>query len=605
MKVLLVEDDPAIADLLRTTLTAHRYVLDLATDGEMAWELQQQWEYDIILLDVMLPKLDGVSLCRRLRQAGCQIPILMLTAKADAEAVVTGLDAGADDYVAKPFDPLQVLARLRALQRRATQEVTSPTLSWGALQVDPTALKATYQSQEIPLSPKEYALLELFLRNPQQVLTRSHILDKLWSVAEAPYEATVTNLTKDLRQRLKKAGLQEDPIQTVYGLGYRLKDSPVSSVAEEGAPPAEPISALHQVVERFRASLPARLTSVRAVETALRQGTLTPDSQAAARKTAHQLVGSLGSFGYGQASNIMRAIEHLLTHSEPLMADAAPQLGHLLAQLDQAISVTPSFAPSAPPEAATVKVLVIDSDTPFTTTLEKANPNGPLTLSMTPDLPTALHHLATQPPDVMVLSLGPPAVQSERTAFLADITRDFPQLPVLVLAEHDCIECRTDVAPYGVSHFVVKPIAPQRLLSLIDQMATAAQPKKATVLVVDDDPSVLELVAAFLTPQGMATTGLADPRQFWTVLPTVQPTLLLLDLEMPNYNGIELCQTVRQDVNYRELPILVITAHADSNSLQQAIAAGADDVVTKPFSEKMLLHRMSRLLKRGSKSLVP
>ena len=225
MKILLVEDDRATAALLRATLTAHHYAVDLARDGQLALELLMEWDYDLILLDLVIPKLDGISLCRQLRSQGNWTRILMLTAQNSNEDVIRGLDAGADDYVIKPFNPNQLLARIRALLRRGNS-ATAPVLTWGYLCLDPTLMQVTYKQEEIAFRPKEYTLLELFMRHPQRIFSRNAIIDRLWSSDQSPTEAAVTTLIKDLRSRLKVAGITDEAIETIHGLGYRLKAAP-------------------------------------------------------------------------------------------------------------------------------------------------------------------------------------------------------------------------------------------------------------------------------------------------------------------------------------------------------------------------------------------
>lgn len=222
MRILLVEDDRRIAIALAETLRDRQYQVDLAEDGEMGWSLLQAFEYDLILLDVMLPRLNGIQLCQKLRKVGMQTPILMLTAKDSSNDKVLGLDAGADDYVIKPFDLAELTARIRALLRRGT--VMLPTvLEWGNLHLNPSNYEVTYGNQILRLTPKEYQLLELFLRRPQRVLSRTMILDQLWSFDEPPGEETIKVHIKDLRKKLRNAGAPADFIETVYGLGYRLK----------------------------------------------------------------------------------------------------------------------------------------------------------------------------------------------------------------------------------------------------------------------------------------------------------------------------------------------------------------------------------------------
>jgi DNA-binding response OmpR family regulator len=222
MRILLVEDDVHLAEALEEVLTDQLYAVDVVTDGEAAWEQVKTIEYDLLLLDVMLPKLDGISLCRRLRSHGYSPPILLITARDTSTDKVKGLDAGADDYIVKPIDLPELLARIRAGLRRGSVSA-SPVLEWGSLQLDPSTYEVTYMEQPLRLTPKEYSILELFIRNGRRVLSRSAILEHIWSLEEPPEEETVKAHIKSLRQKLKKAGASPDLIETVHSVGYRLK----------------------------------------------------------------------------------------------------------------------------------------------------------------------------------------------------------------------------------------------------------------------------------------------------------------------------------------------------------------------------------------------
>lgn len=225
MRILLVEDDEAIAQVLVSTLKNQNYLVDVATDGEEGWELVEGCVYDLIVLDVGLPKIDGITLCRRMRTQGYQMPILLLTARDSTQDKVMGLDAGADDYLVKPCEPQELAARIRALLRRGDSALP-PVLEWGDLKVNPNTFEVTYDSKPVNLTPTEYRLLELFLRNNTRVYSRSAILDHLWSFEDPPGEETIRAHIKGLRQKLKGAGAPGDLIETVYGLGYRLKQLP-------------------------------------------------------------------------------------------------------------------------------------------------------------------------------------------------------------------------------------------------------------------------------------------------------------------------------------------------------------------------------------------
>lgn len=173
MRILLVEDDLQLGEGLTEALTDEGHVVDWVTDGEMGWVQATDLTYDLMVLDVMLPKINGIHLCRRLREAGRRLPILMLTARDTNTDKVAGLDAGADDYVVKPFDLLELLARLRALLRRSTLGETGTMLTWEHAQLDAATHEAFYDGVSLQLTPKEFSLLEFFLRSGRRVLSRS------------------------------------------------------------------------------------------------------------------------------------------------------------------------------------------------------------------------------------------------------------------------------------------------------------------------------------------------------------------------------------------------------------------------------------------------
>lgn len=221
MRILLIEDDIALAEALSEALADQQYVVDVVNDGEAGWLQIKTLDYDLILLDMMLPKLDGVSLCRQMRSQGYTCPILMITARDTSTDKVNSLDAGADDYVVKPVDLPELLARVRALLRRGTS--SAPVLEWGCLQLNPSTHEVIYNQQPLHLTPKEYSFLELFLRNGRRVLNRSFIIEHLWSLEEPPSEDTVKAHIKSLRHKLKAVGAPDNLIETVHSVGYRLK----------------------------------------------------------------------------------------------------------------------------------------------------------------------------------------------------------------------------------------------------------------------------------------------------------------------------------------------------------------------------------------------
>jgi DNA-binding response OmpR family regulator len=230
MRVLVVEDDIQLVEILREALIARQYVVDVARDGEEGWNWLELGKYDLLLLDVTLPKLDGLRLCQRLRRAesyqpahpNATVPVLLLTARDTVMDKIDGLDAGADDYVTKPFDLGELMARIRALIRRGSS-AAGVLLSWGGLQLNPSTYEAAYNGHSLSLTPKEFALLELLVTHGRRVLSRSGIIERVWSLDDSPAEETVTSHVRGLRNKLKALGAPEDFIETVHGLGYRLK----------------------------------------------------------------------------------------------------------------------------------------------------------------------------------------------------------------------------------------------------------------------------------------------------------------------------------------------------------------------------------------------
>jgi two-component system OmpR family response regulator len=221
MRVLVVEDEKKLGELLGRGLREEGYAVDLAARGEEALWMAHAVDYDAMVLDVMLPGLDGFEICRRLRHDGIWTPVLMLTARDAVDDRVIGLDAGADDYLAKPFSFEELLARLRALTRRAPRERPS-VLEVGELRLDPAAHRAWRGDEELDLSAKEFSLLELFMRRPGVVLSRSQLLDGAWDIAFESRSNVVDVYVRYLREKVDRP-FRRDSIETVRGVGYRLR----------------------------------------------------------------------------------------------------------------------------------------------------------------------------------------------------------------------------------------------------------------------------------------------------------------------------------------------------------------------------------------------
>jgi two-component system OmpR family response regulator len=222
MRALVVEDGSKMAALLRRGLQEEGFAVDVAANGEDGSWLGAENDYDVILLDVMLPDVDGFEVCRRLRAADRWAPILMLTARDGVQDRVAGLDAGADDYLTKPFSFDELFARVRALLRRGPSE-RPPVLAVGDLSLDPATRRVSRGDEVVDLTPKEFGLLELFLRHSGEALSRTRILEHVWDFAYDGDSNVVDVYVRYLRQKIDRP-FGRRSIETVRGVGYRLRE---------------------------------------------------------------------------------------------------------------------------------------------------------------------------------------------------------------------------------------------------------------------------------------------------------------------------------------------------------------------------------------------
>lgn len=613
MKILLIEDDAILVEALVRALTAEHYTVDVATDGQMGWELASASVYDVILLDVMLPKLDGISLCRRLRSHGSQTSILLLTAQDNSNSKVLGLDAGADDYMTKPFNLAELLARIRALQRRDSVTLL-PVLTWEELSLDPSTREVTHQSKPIYLRPREYDLLELFLRNPQRVFSRSAILDHLWSFEESPGEETITAHIKGLRQHLKAAGVANDPIETVYGIGYRLR----TETSPPTAPNLEQANTTTTAIwERAKQRLSERIEVIEKATTAGATNTLADDLRQRAEQEAHKLAGSLGMFNLDDGSKLAHQAEQAFQNWPELLDHERTQLADVIGQLRQTVhsavhGETPTlFYPQPVVRTAfmphTACLLVVSTDEDFQAGCASAltTAANDWTLQLQSDPIAARNLLSKQQPDAVLLDLtGVTAgetvcLSADMVTFLTELQALTPPVPVLLRTDHDSLLDRVKASRLGCRGFVPSNATAAAVVETVIDLWMRSHADAAKVLVVDDDAQILESMGQLLKPWGLKVYTLVDPRLFWDILNEVQPDVLVLDVEMPHVDGLALCQVVRSDLRWSHLPILFLTAHTDATTKHQVFAVGADDYVSKPIVGPELVTRILNRLERS------
>ena len=643
MRILIVEDDELIFEPIVKALSEQHYTVDVTEDGQAGWELASAFTYDLIILDVMLPKLDGISLIRQARSHNILSPIILLTAQDSSTNKVIGLDAGADDYITKPFDLQELLARIRALLRRGNSALP-PLLKWGKLHLDPSICQVTYEEQPLALTPKEYSILELFLRNPHRIFSLDGIIDQLWSLEEAPGDNTIRAHIKGLRMKLKKAGVLQDPIETVYGIGYRLReieetdpqknevkqedkdklkqeDKDTREITSDNNIPPIPHSCegeqkLHEITttvwRKKKEKLKNLLIPIKQATTFLLQNRFDDELFAIAYQNAHKLTGNLGMFGLKHGSYLAREIENLI--NENLIQDKVSltqkqklYLSELVTTLEQELEGGIPDQNSDVPESNLPEndkrplVLIINPDDSLVKELCESVTTWGMRYKIATNPELARKLISRQTPEVAILDIGGKN-HGEGLKLLAELNSHVPTIPVLVLASEDNLLERVQVARLGGGAFLQKPANTSLILETTTNMLQLNRKVTAKVLIVDDDPNSLVLLSNLLQNRGFEVLTLDNPLNFWGTLETMEPDVLIFDVEMPSLSGIELCQVVRNDPRTNGLLIFFITAHTDAETMRRVFAAGADDYLSKPIIGSELVtrifNRLERMLKK-------
>ncbi|NJM97211.1 MAG: response regulator [Phormidesmis sp. RL_2_1] len=666
MRILLVEDDESVAKVLQKVLTDEHYAVDVATDGHIGWQMVSASHYDLIVLDVLLPKLDGLAFCQQLRERAYNMPVLLVTALDSSTKKIAGLNAGADDYITKPFELEELLARVRALLRRV-QTCVFLTLDWGKLRLEVNSREVIYGENSLNLTPKEYALLELFLRNSSQVFSRRAILDNLWSFSEAPGEETVTSHMKGLRRKLSKAGAPADFIETVYGVGYRLnpimpevaakapqiqanQDAAQSNLETTRPRAGEPKKANAKAInskaidlkaaqmrqQKTKAALATLWNSVKFQQRTrlerlqnllqqLKTNSLSDEVRSSAYRAAHGLTGVLGIFGLTLGSDLAREIQGLLRGEAPLTPQEQVQLQTLIGKLDQILEQA-IHVPTTMPETDRMPLLVLlDPLLNLTPALVPLLWQKGITVKISPHLSAsrtlfmALSHAQAKTqshqsseknvmpdsivpnsivPDVVLLNFSFQDADSTQFAELSHLVKQIPTLMLLICSAEGDLESRVKASQLGSYPFLYYPNA-TGVAKGIELLRSHPQTLTRKILAVDDDPQVLAALRSRLENQGFQITTLNEPLKFWETLEKVSPDLLLLDISMPEFSGIELCQAVRQAPFWSHLPIVFFTSYANAQVQQAAFRAGADNLVEKSSPYLDLLSHLYEQIKRS------
>ncbi len=641
MKLLIVEDDIQLLEILKNALKS-RYVVDSAQDGLQGLQLAGTGDYDLVLLDRSIDGLNGLEFCEQLRQQGNQVLVMMMSMQNSTTDRVSGLDAGADDYLVKPFAVSEMEARIRALLRR--RMVTElPILTWGPLTIEPTRCNVTYNGIPVTLTTKEYGILELLLRHQDRIYSQRALLDALWSLDNSPRgEETVRTHMKRLRQKLKPIGAG-DLIETVYGLGYRLNPvlnatlpdtSPGLQTSSSLSPIAPTMSSLEmdtaalespqmqlitQFWEKQAAKVRRRIQVLDHSVQALQRNPSDETLRLQIRAEGRTLVGVMGSVCLPEQLPTLQALGIWLPTAD-LKTPADIQVLHkqlgMLGQMLEAVTTGNISLISEtvetgerPPDR---RILVIDSDREWVTQLMTEAYRWGIQVVRATEPGQAISGIERACPDGVIINASVNgsmngSMQSGSTSAIECVKflkKRCPKVPVWVMSQDEDTDInRLALSKEAAQGFFRKSIPLSTLMGVVNRSLLEEEPNQsepeAKVMIVDDDMLMLLLLKGILEPWGMQVTTCNDPRQARAMLDQVQPDLMVLDFEMPEMNGIEVCQQIRQDSHTATLPILFLTAHRDPDTVQKVYSAGADDYVSKPVIAPELMTRIFNRLERS------
>ncbi|NJM76072.1 MAG: response regulator [Acaryochloridaceae cyanobacterium RU_4_10] len=610
MKILVVEDDRSLASALQKVLSEQHYLVDVAFDGQTGLELAEAYEYDLIVLDVMLPKQSGIRICQQLRSQRNNVLILLMTVQDESSQKVTGLDAGADDYLTKPIDTPEFLARIRALLRRLGG-TGSPILEWHGLQLDPQSCRVSRHDELLSLTAKEYELLELFLRNPKRIFSQSVLVERVWSIEEMPTENAVRAHIKRLRQKLDRVGLQ-DAIETVYGLGYRLReiepDESSTSLVQPSNPEMEEIPGIQMsnLWQQYRPEYLERAADLIQTIASLAQAPPDDRLRQQAQAQAHTLAGSLGSFGIETASQLADRIERRLKADMPLNPS---ELQHLqtLAQTIQTELETATEEISIEILALeqishTIQLLIVDDDLALASQLATLSEAYGIQTHIETDIVAARAYLTHTQPDVVLIDLGFPDSPNAGFDLLSDFSAQWPHIPAIVFTAHDEFSDRLQSAHLGGRFFLQKPVLPVTVIDTVLQVYAQLNPTDIKLMLIEDDPEILETIQSILSFRGFQLDIVQNVSQGWKNLPIYRPDLLLLSAELPDRSGLDLCQVIRHEPDWSDLPVIFLVANPDPAIVRHLCEVGATACVSKSTMEADLVTRILNCIRRTHRS---
>lgn len=369
-------------------------------------------------------------------------------------------------------------------------------------------------------------------------------------------------------------------------------------------PRADALSAVRAIFERYRGAIEDQIDRIEVATLALLEGHLEAETKRAAERDAHKLAGSLGTFGFAQGSKVAREIEYVLQGPSDLDQQDALRLSELVIALRDSLvergERTVSWPPPAEDESPTgPTVLLVDADADLSQRLSMELAGRGFNGVVAADLEAARARLSFEEPTAVLLDIGIGPGPDGGLIFLNEITTRYEDLPVIVVTARDAFIDRVEVARRGGRGFIQKPQTPSAIAHALVDAIQSSERRGPTILAIDDDPMITGSLQALLQPQGMNVVTSNHPLTAWDLIAEHEPDLLILDIDMPELNGIEICRTLRNDARWAALPILFLSARADTASLTEGFGAGADDFVSKPLVPLEFLARITARLERA------
>jgi diguanylate cyclase (GGDEF)-like protein len=432
-------------------------------------------------------------------------------------------------------------------------------------------------------------------------LTKGSNLPVIYCLEEGePYELQTMLVSKLGVEQLcfHPLNLEELARQVSERLSLSLRSQPEQQNQEQNPT----LAAVAALWPRFKSTVLGRIEAVEEALSELLEGNLSDELRRKAEQEAHKLAGSVGSFGFKDASRLALEIERSFRPGSALGQAQALSLLQTAAALRRELESRPAdkaTEPSAPMGDSRPLLLIVDSDKALAEQLVEEARSRELRAEMASDLSAARELLAGCRPDVVLLDLSVPQDTWNTLQLLEELAARDPAVPTLILTWHDSLIDRVEVARRGASGFLQKPLPPSEVLDAVIQLLNRMSALESKVLIVDDDPLVLASVKALLESQRIRVITLDEPLRFWETFERTSPNLLILDVEMPHLNGLELCRVIRNDPRWYGIPILFLTVHTDAETVQRVFAAGADDFVGKPIVCPELLTRIGNRLEHA------